>query len=134
MRRELRTQLVRDVRSGAGNGALRNPRGRARAALVRGRRRHDRRRAGGVGGTTAGTRLVKDIDTGLRGSSPQALTDACGTLLFSATTLASGRELWRTDGTGPGTSMVNDIFAGSTAGDPTCGAVMKLGGLSAFPA
>ena len=42
------------------------------------------------------------------------LTDVNGTLFFSANDDANGQELWKSDGTEAGTSMVKNILAGSS--------------------
>jgi ELWxxDGT repeat protein len=55
---------------------------------------------------------VKDIDTGGLGSSPVFLTPFAGKLFFRATQggpSGSGVELWVTDGTSTGTTIVKDI-------------------------
>ncbi len=41
------------------------------------------------------------------------LTNVSGNLYFTASTPANGRELWRSDGTAIGTTMVRDITVGS---------------------
>ena len=41
-----------------------------------------------------------------------------GTMYFSATTNSTGTELWKTDGTAAGTSMVKDIRSGTTSSSP----------------
>ncbi|MCP4626767.1 MAG: hypothetical protein GY850_25155, partial [bacterium] len=66
-------------------------------------------------GTESGTVMVKDIypgigDYGPNSSSPQNLTDVNGRLFFTAVGATNGRELWKSDGTGPGTVMVKDIY------------------------
>lgn len=72
-------------------------------------------------GTAGGTSLVLDIDRGYGGinpgasSSPEELTAVGSTLYFTADDGAVGRELWRSDGTAAGTSLVMDISAGSDA-------------------
>jgi ELWxxDGT repeat protein len=67
--------------------------------------------------------LVKDINP--FGSSDPGPTLAVGTTVyFAATDGAHGRELWRSDGTAVGTSMVRDIRPGSTASDPLLMAVV----------
>src|SRR5207248_208704 len=48
-------------------------------------------------------------------SSPSGLTTVNGTLLFSADG-ACGRELWKSDGTVAGTTLVKDIFPGRSSG------------------
>jgi ELWxxDGT repeat protein len=84
-------------------------------------------------GTVAGTTMVKDIcpptsrtyyytgDYGtstrsvvIDGSNPFNLTNVNGTLYFSASDGTHGTELWTSDGTAAGTTMVKDIHTGST--------------------
>jgi ELWxxDGT repeat protein len=60
-------------------------------------------------GTTAGTRLVADIDPGDLTSFPHAITPFRSFALFAATRADLGTELWRTDGTAAGTTLVLDI-------------------------
>jgi len=75
-------------------------------------------------GTAAGTVRVKDIAPGTdapfgyprpNSSSPAELTNVGGTLYFTAEVGASGRELWKSDGTAAGTVRVKDIFPGTHA-------------------
>jgi ELWxxDGT repeat protein len=66
-------------------------------------------------GTRAGTRLVKDIQTGTGSGlafSEGSLVEFGGGLYFVAGDGKHGRELWRTDGTRAGTRMVRDIGPG----------------------
>ena len=56
---------------------------------------------------------VKDIKTA-GDSSPGRLTNVNSTLYFTADDGSSGVELWKSDGTDPGTMRVKDI---NTAGD-----------------
>jgi ELWxxDGT repeat protein len=69
-------------------------------------------------GTGAGTIQVKDINTGLpdafSGTTPSNFKVINNILVFSATTAADGDELWKTDGTGPGTTQLKNIY--TTAG------------------
>ncbi len=74
-------------------------------------------------GTLEGTQLVKDINKGSvrsfsgqlvqAGSLPNRFADAGGVLLFFAHDGEHGYELWRSDGSEPGTYMVMDINPGA---------------------
>src|SRR5262249_10870484 len=74
----------------------------------------------GIDGTDAHTHLVADINPILtgsaRGSDPSSLVNVNGTLYFAASDGTGdafhGSELWRSDGTDFGTTMVADIVAG----------------------
>lgn len=80
---------------------------------------------GGIGrelfksdGTDAGTVLVKEICPGSCGGFTSLLqynflVAVGGMLFFTADDGVNGRELWKSDGTGPGTAMVLDIMPGS---------------------
>ena len=78
-------------------------------------------------GTETGTMLVADInlgyvnpfDAGSGASSPQGLTPFGTSLLFSADDGVHGRELWRTDGTASGTTLVADIYSLGTGNGVT---------------
>jgi len=66
-------------------------------------------------GTTAGTRLVVDLSPsppGSLSSNPYPLADHFGTLLFAADDGQRGQELWRTDGTAAGTTLLREIVPG----------------------
>ena len=74
-------------------------------------------------GSPAGTVMVEDIWPGQDGSlyyyaNANRLIDAGGTLLFSADDGTHGQELWRSDGTVVGTSLVKDIWPGPVWGFP----------------
>jgi trimeric autotransporter adhesin len=56
--------------------------------------------------------LVKDIYPGKTGSEPSNLVDFKGKLLFAAAQPDFGEELWRSNGTKSGTSLVKDIDPG----------------------
>ena len=74
-------------------------------------------------GTAGGTHLLKDIsqDTPQNnpGSAPTEFTDVGGVAYFAASTIATGRELWRSDGTEAGTRLVADVEPGDTSSFPT---------------
>ena len=56
--------------------------------------------------------LLLDINSGSSNSSPSRFVDVSGSILFLASTPATGSELWRTDGTSGGTQLVKDIRPG----------------------
>lgn len=63
-------------------------------------------------GTTNGTVLLKDINTGIRGSQPSHFVAYNNKIYFTALDDTHGRELWVTDGTTNGTKMVIDAVQG----------------------
>jgi ELWxxDGT repeat protein len=72
-------------------------------------------------GTSAGTAMVKDLNPGMHGSDPadySAFTLYNSKLYFSASTDATGYELWSTDGTTIGTTQVKDIWPGPGSSHP----------------
>ena len=83
-------------------------------------------------GTAAGTVMVKDIFPGgatvtghyggsyyaPNSSNPNWLTNVNGTLYFQANDGVHGTELWKSDGTAAGTTMVADINPGSATSYP----------------
>jgi ELWxxDGT repeat protein len=90
-------------------------------------------------GTAAGTSLVENIFTagdGSGGSFPAELTNVNGTLFFAADDGEHGFELWKSDGTLPGTRLVEDINPdlsnSSNPGNP--GGMVSLGGILLFTA
>ena len=61
--------------------------------------------------------LIKDINPGLKGSSPEQLTYVNGTLYFVANDGTHGKELWKTNGTPASTVLVKDIVPGPEGSD-----------------
>lgn len=80
--------------------------------------------------------LVKDINTTYSNSTASSLPSDFaalgGRVFFSATTAAAGTELWSTDGTSAGTSMVADIIPGTGSSSP--GSLMVVNGVLLFNA
>src|SRR5262249_2180872 len=79
--------------------------------------------------------LVKNINPGngnaiYNGAS--YYTQLNGLLYFTADDGATGKELWKTDGTAAGTQMVKDIYAGPIGCDPL--AMITVGNLIYFTA
>jgi ELWxxDGT repeat protein len=80
-------------------------------------------------GTAAGTAMLKDINPGSNSSRPIGYIPLAGTygnqyneynnkLYFTADDGIHGSELWSTDGTSIGTTMVADILVGPGSSDP----------------
>ncbi|MEQ1747185.1 MAG: ELWxxDGT repeat protein [Saprospiraceae bacterium] len=76
-------------------------------------------------GTTAGTKLVKDIYSGIPDSRPEHLTAFKGNLYFMAASGSFGRELWVSNGTESGTQMLKDINLGP---NESAGSAIVVGG------
>jgi len=70
-------------------------------------------------GTAVGTKMVKDVRAGSRGSFPADLINVNGTLFFTANDGAHGRELWKSNGMATGTKMVKDLTNGEISGTNT---------------
>jgi ELWxxDGT repeat protein len=69
-------------------------------------------------GTDAGTVLLKDINTGhsnADSSNPGNFFLLGSNVLFTATDATHGEEIWKTDGTGPGTILLKDINSGTAS-------------------
>ena len=73
-------------------------------------------------GTTSGTVMVKDINSGNGNglTSDPAYYGIGNTVYFIADDGTSGFELWKTDGTSSGTTMVKDINSGSASSIINC--------------
>ncbi len=110
------TKLVRDIYPGASSDPyqLTDLAGRSSSATD-GRAAHGRE-LWRSDGTAAGTALVRDIyptrPFAGNSSRPSELTNLGGTLFFSAHDGTHGGELWRSDGTAVGTTLVRDIRPG----------------------
>ena len=57
--------------------------------------------------------MVHDINPGSGGSGPSYITAIGNTVYFEAFDRTNGGELWKSDGTADGTSLVKDIYSGS---------------------
>jgi ELWxxDGT repeat protein len=68
---------------------------------------------------SGGARLVKDLTPGsdpTSSSSPREFTTIGSITYFLATDGSNGRELWKTDGSTAGTTLVKDIYPGAPGG------------------
>src|SRR6266511_2319979 len=74
--------------------------------------------AEGASAATFDAAQVADIQSGAGGSSPSYLANVNGTLFFRANDGANGFELWKSDGTTAGTTLVKDIRGGASGSDP----------------
>src|SRR5262249_28346174 len=75
---------------------------------------------------------VKDINPGLAPSDPRFFAELGGKLLFNATDNIHGSELWTSDGTDAGTTMVADLAPGLGSSNPWN--LVASGGLVYFKA
>ena len=62
------------------------------------------------------TSMVKDINPGPYYGNPSDFVELNGQVYFKAKTSDDGIELWKTDGTASGTTLVKDIYTGSSSG------------------
>ena len=77
-------------------------------------------------GTAAGTRMLRinhqqsglSVDEQGELEGPRAFCDLDGTLLFQGGDVATGTELWKTDGTAAGTSLIKDVQPGPASSLP----------------
>jgi ELWxxDGT repeat protein len=76
-------------------------------------------------GTTAGTKLVKDINPGIESSFPIYLKVFNGSLIFQAYNPDQGVELWISDGSTAGTHILKDINPGVGNSSPSTFAAFK---------
>src|SRR4051812_13608992 len=79
--------------------------------------------------------LVKDINTApdpQATSQPQDLVTINQVVYFSAEDASNGRELWRSDGTAAGTTIVKDISPGVAGSNPSN--LINVGGTLFFSA
>jgi ELWxxDGT repeat protein len=86
-------------------------------------------------GTPDGTQMVKDIRPGSDSSipaSPDIFANVNGTLFFAANDGVHGLELWKTDGTELGTTMVKDIAPAGASSSPR--ALVNVNGTLFFQA
>ncbi len=79
-------------------------------------------------GTSGGTNVVRDINPtgdGFDSSNTGSYLYTSTVLFFSATDGTHGNELWKTDGTNGGTSMVKDINPNAPNADPRLSGILN---------
>jgi len=72
-------------------------------------------------GTTNGTMMIKNINSGNDSSYPTSITAVGNTLYFFASDGTTGKELWKSDGTTFGTIGIKDIYSGNLSSVPLDG-------------
>ena len=135
---QITANLLKDINNGVQNGNIYGNQRNQRFTIV-GNSFYFTARDGNHGeelwksdGTEEGTVMVKDINTGINGSSPTFHTAVGNTLYFRATDGINGYELWKSDGTESGTVMVKDIYSGS--GDSYPSGITSFGNTVYFSA
>jgi ELWxxDGT repeat protein len=78
--------------------------------------------------------MVKDISTGSTSSTPRGLALFGNVLLFTATDITNGTELWSSDGTSIGTTLVKNIRASTANGMLAASPIVVSGGIAYFGA
>lgn len=78
-------------------------------------------------GTSGGTVLVKDIQSGAGSSTPSGIFATTINLFFVANDGVNGMELWTSDGTTGGTSLVKDINSGAASSTSSTTTFVRAG-------
>ena len=84
-------------------------------------------------GTTPGTTMVTNINSGGSGFNATDLTDIGGTLYFTADDGTHGSQVWKSDGTSGGTIMISNLQP-TTGGAALPASITNLGGTVVFTA
>ena len=116
------TFLVKDIQSGYGSSIPRNLTNVNGTLFFSANNGANGYELWSSNGTAVGTTLVKDIRSGSSSSHPLDLTNVNGNLFFSANNNgvngASGNDLWSSNGTTAGTTIVEDIQSGGNDSNP----------------
>lgn len=127
------TSLVKDINSGAGSSITMTPGAKAYFTAM-GPNLYFQATDGSTGyelwksdGTSGGTVLVKDIQSGSSSSMPSGILATPNSLYFTANDGTNGTEVWMSDGTSGGTTLLKDINPGSASGTSTLTTFVKSG-------
>jgi trimeric autotransporter adhesin len=127
------TVLVKDINAGAGN-SINSSAGAKAFFTAYGTAVYFQATDGSSGyelwktdGTTAGTVLLKDINSGSGSSSPSGILATSTNLFFFADDGATGMEIWMSDGTPGGTALLKDINPGAASSTGTNTSFVKAG-------
>jgi ELWxxDGT repeat protein len=125
------TVQVKDINAGAGNSINTSPGSKAFFTTF-GTAVYFQASDGSTGyefwktdGTTGGTSLVKDIQTGSSASNPSGLFATGTNIYFFANDGTTGMEPWISDGTTGGTALLKDINVGAAASTTTSSVFVK---------
>jgi ELWxxDGT repeat protein len=119
------TTLVKDINSGAGNSINMSPGAKAFFTAYNSNV-YFQATDGSTGyelwksdGTSGGTTLVKDIQSGSASSTPSGIIADMVNIYFVANDGTTGMELWTSDGTTGGTTLLKDINPGASSSTST---------------
>jgi ELWxxDGT repeat protein len=117
------TVLVRDIRPGSSGSVPQNLAAVGNTLFFVATDGNTGRELWKSDGSAAGTTLVKDIHSQMTGATatdsfPMQLTAVGSTLFFTADDGNTGRELWKSDGSAAGTTLVKDIHPGARHNTP----------------
>jgi ELWxxDGT repeat protein len=129
-------KLVRDIKPGVDDSKPIHLTGVGGRLLFLARTRAHGRELWRSDGTRRGTKLVRDIAVGRYGATTRFPLDHMenigGTLFFAADDDIHGVELWRSDGTRRGTTLVRDINPGGRGSYGSPGSLTRFGGALYF--